>query len=187
MSWILFFAGFFSAILAGIMGIKLETSAAKSLLKDIKVKPLNMCKSVNGEAYWVVELKIGKGNLLAKLFGDKATIEICPLVRFEGPDGTNIRALVFEADPQVINKDKMRSTFQITRNSMVTLAVVKRSSEDLMLYQFGGFAAEMPLDKTYDATIIIRDKRFNFISEHRIKDYIRDGNVVVDKENDYEV
>lgn len=93
----------------------------------------------------------------------------------------------FKVHRDVINRHDLRNTYNITCNSTVTLAVVRRSGQDNRLHQFDGFGADMPLDKTYDATIIVQDKAEEPVSKHTIKNYIRNGNVVIDKENNIEV
>lgn len=164
----------------------LKDKAGKSLLKHIGIKPITWSKRANGEIFYSVELIVKEGNWLCKIFPD-ASAEICPLVRFEGEDGTKVHALAFKIDPQVVSISEMKASFKITRNSTIMLAIVKRTLSDLELYQFGGFASEMPLNKTYDAIVIIRDRYYKTVSEHRIKDYIREGNVVVDERNNYEL
>jgi len=190
MSWAAFFIGFFSGMLVEFLGKIMydfiKNYAGTALLRCIKIKALDEYKRVGNEGFWIVKLIIGKGNCFTNVIRDKATVEIRPFVKFEG-SGLKSRALAFKVDPIVVDISEKTSAFNIIRNSEVTLAVAKRSFEDMNLYQFGGNFSEIPLDKTYSMTIVIRDKRNRIISEHTIKDYIRDGNVVVDEANNYEL
>jgi len=163
----------------------LKSSASKILLRDIKIKPVNWSKNINDEFFFAVELRVGSGSWLTKLFGNRASVEICPIVRFQGDDGTDVHALAYRVDPKVININEIRQSFEIIKDSTVMLAIVKRVQ--FALYQFGGYGSQMPLSRTYNATIIIRDRNFEVISEHTIGNYIRDGIVVVDETNNYEV
>ena len=190
MDCVSFVVGFFSGILVGIVGNLfydcLKSYAGRRLLGGLAVRPMDAPRRADNEGFWLVELLVGRGDWLTKMFGERATVEIHTLVRFDG-NGTSVRGSAFKVHSGVINKYDMHDTFEITQNSRVALAVVRRSSEDNKLYHFGGFAADTPLDKTYDATIVIQDKKERTLSEHTIKSYIRDGNVVIDEENAYEV
>lgn len=162
-----------------------EGKAGRSLLRSIKIKPKGLIGYDKGIGIYTVEVIIGKGNWLCRFFKD-ASMAISPIVRFEGEDGARrVEGLTYRVDPRVLSLKEMQSTFKIMANSKVMLALIYW--KDFNLYQFEGFGSESSLNATYDATIIIRDKDFNETSEHRIKNYIRNGIVVIDKENDHEV
>ncbi len=77
-----FVLGTIGDIMVAILFIKLRPRAARTLLKQISVKPIEAPRRADGDGFWLVELKVGKGNWLTKVYGEKATTRICTFVKF---------------------------------------------------------------------------------------------------------
>ena len=160
-------------ILAGIIYIK--GWAVRSLLSHLQVKPLESPVSDGERTYWLVELTIGKGNLICRIIRGLASMNLSASVTFEpGDEKSGIyNSNAYEIEFGIRNR---RIIFPIIPNIRRRLAIVQRFP-DLSLRTFGDSFGYSHLDGSYDIIISFKDDNGKVVGKkHRVYSYIQDGN-----------
>jgi hypothetical protein len=178
MEWLLLILGAILGFLFNFGFRALRNYAERALLKQLAVENSRNPLLENGINYWLVQLRVGRGNFLTKfLVRGKTRLSLIAFAIFKAnkPDYGDIS----KADAFDVSNgwDRRQPVFHIRRNSVIPLAVAKSKMGELP-YQLNGTLSEIPLNSSYDLSLSLKtyddDKEIKLISD-TINNFILEG------------
>jgi hypothetical protein len=189
MDYISFTIGLIGLILA-IVGFPMlydwiKSKASDSLLKGIRVRPLDTSEADGDTTYWIVEITTCIKNHLYKLLSFAVSKKVRVIIKFESENDV-YRGKGFEY--QTVFGLLDNDTIKISPNSVVKVAIAKREFGK-QLSTLGGIFGFKDLVNNFDAIVTIWDADKNKMVSpvHRVIKYIREGNPTVDEINKNEL